>query len=80
MHDFTIEKDVPMPSKNKNARWYYLAREMRVGDSVVVGSFAEKERMRVGLKTYGVKVATRAEGDGTKYRVWCKDKPEAISE
>lgn len=77
MHDFKIEKDVPIPSKNKSANWYYLARDMEVGDSVLVNDFAEKERMRVGLKAYGVKVATRAEGD--KYRVWCKDKPEAIS-
>ena len=79
MHDFKIEKDVPIPSKNKSANWYYLARDMEVGDSVVVNNFAEKERMRVGLKAYGVRVATRAEGEGTKYRVWCTEKPEAIS-
>lgn len=79
MHDFKIEKGVPIPSKSKSAIWYYLARDMEAGDSVVVNSFADKERMRIGLKTYGVRVTTRAEGDGTKYRVWCKEKPEAIS-
>ena len=85
MHNFNIEKDVPIPSKfGQKAKWLALAMELEVGDSFVVPDAGVKETVRCCLKTYGIKLATRAikDDDGlhiTGYRIWCLDKPEAIS-
>ena len=83
MHNFKIEKDVPVPSKfGSKAKWLGLAQELEEGDSFVVPDAAIKETVRCCLKTYGIKIATRAikEGDRiTGYRLWCVKKPEQIN-
>ena len=82
MHNFKIEKNVPMPSKfGDKAKWLSLAKEINVGDSFVVDDAAEKERVRCCLKNYGVRIATRSILDGDKvtgYRLWCVNKREII--
>lgn len=84
MHDFKIEKNVPVPSKfGSKAKWLSLANELEVGDSFVVKDAGERESVRCCLKTYGVKLATRAiKDEGDKligYRLWCVDKTKVIS-
>lgn len=84
MHNYKIEKDVPVPSKfGGRAKWLSLAKELNVGDSFLVKDAGEKESVRCSLKTYGVRISTRAiKDEGGKiigYRLWCVDKPEAIS-
>jgi hypothetical protein len=72
MDEIKIDKNVPMPNR-KNAKWLRLAKDIQVGDSFFTENFKEKEHARSCLKTYGIKVATRAENSG--YRIWCKGKP-----
>lgn len=72
MDEIKLDKNIPIPTR-KNAKWLGLAKRIEVGDSFFAESFQEKEHARSCLKTYGIKLVTRAEGTG--YRLWCKGKP-----
>ena len=68
---YVIEKGVPQPKP-----WNQLAKEMSVGDSVLVATKAEWQNLRYAverLRGETCKVTSRREPDGN-IRVWLVDK------
>lgn len=61
-----IEKNITAP--RKPMKWLPLAKQMDVGDSVLVNTNSQKSALTIALKAQGHKVATRKDGD--KFRVW----------
>jgi hypothetical protein len=61
-----IEKNIPAP--RKPMKWMPLAKQMNVGDSVLIPTTSDRSALTMALKSQGYKVATRKEGD--QIRVW----------
>lgn len=61
-----IEKNIPTP--RKPMKWMPLAKQMDVGDSVLIPTTSDRSALTMALKSQGYKVATRKEGD--QIRVW----------
>ena len=61
-----IEKNITIP--RKPMKWMPLAKQMDVGDSVLVTTQSDRSALTIALKAQGYEVATRKEDD--KFRVW----------
>ena len=61
-----IEKNITAP--RKPMKWVPLAKQMDVGDSVLVNTQSEKSSLTTAIKAQGYEVTTKKEGD--KFRVW----------
>ena len=61
-----IEKNITAP--RKPMKWVPLAKQMDVGDSVLVTTTSDRSALTIALKAQGYEVATRKEDD--KFRVW----------
>lgn len=61
-----IEKNITIP--RKPMKWVPLAKQMDVGDSVLVTTRSDRSALTIALKAQGYEVATRKEDD--KFRLW----------
>ena len=69
-----IEKDIPIPETRHRSKYYALAKEMEYGDSVVLETKAEANKLRSSIYKLGDKpVLRQTEENGTiTFRVWKK--------
>ena len=66
-----IEKGVPIPMKHTHGKWVTLAREMEVGDSVVIDTEHHAISLRAAIKRiHKGKTAVRIRDDNKSWRVW----------
>jgi hypothetical protein len=61
-----IEKNITIP--RKPMKWMPLAKQMDVGDSVLIPTTSDRSALTIALKALGYEVTTRKEGD--QIRVW----------
>ena len=67
---YKIEKDIPIPCHGKGSqKWIEIARQMEVGDSVLVNGRIEAMNMRTAIVRLGFKCVTRG-NDKPQTRVW----------
>ena len=67
--DIKIEKDVPIPEGRKTSHIRELAKQMQIGDSVVVPTVEFRNGLYSHIRSIGHKSTSRKLSDGT-YRVW----------
>ncbi len=70
MDKIKIEKNVPMPSRQRAGKWQEIAAKMKPGDSVLVSNGTKKNGLFAAIKQSGGLAISRREGDS--YRVWRK--------
>ena len=68
---YTIDKGVPVPERINHVKgvWAPVLAAMEVGDSVVVASRKESDRLLSAIRNAGFKNCVRKQDDGT-FRVW----------
>jgi hypothetical protein len=67
---YKIEKNIPVPfARNRGKGWSQLARDMAVGDSVLVNGRIEAMCLRGAIVAQGFKAVTRG-NDQPQTRVW----------
>lgn len=74
---FQIEKNVPIPSKEKGSRagkWLNIVRTMESGDSFLVKTEGQAASVRIACKSLNRRAIQRKEGDGA-IRIWCVERP-----
>ena len=69
---YKIEKNIPISKHGKTGKWSYLAKQMEIGDSVLVNSRKEAMSISIVLKKTGYKGVTRNVDNGV--RVWKVEK------
>ena len=67
--DIKIEKGVPIPEARRTSHIRQLAKQMQVGDSVVVPTVEAGNSLYSHLRSIGHKSTSRKLSDGT-YRLW----------
>lgn len=67
--DIKIEKGVPIPEERKTSQMRQVARQMQIGDSVVVYELKDRNGLYSHLRSIGHKSTSRKLSDGT-YRIW----------
>jgi len=70
MDKIKIQKNVPMPSRQRAGKWQEVAAKMKPGDSVLVSTGTKKNGLFAAIKKSGGLAISRREGDS--YRVWRK--------
>lgn len=70
MDKIKIQKNVPMPSRQRAGKWQEVAAKMKPGDSVLVSTGTKKNGLFGAIKKSGGLAISRREGDS--YRVWRK--------
>ena len=73
--NYKIEKNIPVSVHGKSGVWSRLAREMEIGDSILVETRAKAMGLRTALKRFGYKSTTRTVDEGL--RVWKMEKKNA---
>ena len=63
-----IEKGIPVPP-NAKEKWRFLD-DMEIGDSLIVTTAHEFEKVRGSMYNRGIKYRSRKEPNGTGYRLW----------
>ena len=68
---YTIDKGVPVPEKSHGYKgvWSPVLGAMEVGDSIVVATRKESDRLLSAIRNAGFKNCVRKQLDGT-FRVW----------
>ncbi len=69
-----IEKNIPIPETRHRSKYYDLAKEMDYGDSVVIETKEEANKLRSSIYRLGDKpVLRQIDENGTiTFRVWKK--------
>jgi hypothetical protein len=77
LRDIKIEKGIPIPAKGKGGGFTDLFKKMKVGDSVYIAEWNQKERsvMYTCASAIGLQITSRREGDGL--RIWVVGKKSA---
>lgn len=70
MDKIKIQKNVPMPSRQRAGKWQEVAAKMKPGDSVLVSNGTKKNGLFAAIRKSGGLAISRREGDS--YRVWRK--------
>lgn len=65
--NIAIDKNIPIPSRERGGTYAGLFRRMQVGDSVLLDRISTN--WHAIAKQAGLKIATRGE-DGDKVRIW----------
>lgn len=68
MEYYKIEKNIVLPERFGSRRWIKIAKQMEVGDSILVKTLVEVTNFRAALVRCGFN-GSRAEENGS-YRVW----------
>jgi hypothetical protein len=71
-----IEKGIPIPRETpRSAKKYKFLKSMEIGDSIVVETEGERNRLFSYAKCHQYKFISRKTGNKT-LRIWLKEKPE----
>lgn len=72
--NYEIEKDIPIPESRHRSKYHVLAKEMEYGDSLVLQTKAEANKLRSSIYKLGDKPVLRQieEGETKTFRVWKK--------
>jgi hypothetical protein len=73
--NYKIEKNIPLVEHGLSGSWSRLAKEMQVGDSVLIETRHKATNIANHLRNLGYKPVTRAVDGGV--RVWKMEKKNA---